>query len=399
MAVTPTRPGRSTRRSRALARARNPAGSPLKPGGVDDIDLRSLRQRLEREVRGEVRFDAGHRAIYSHDSSNYRQAPIGVVLPRDAGDIEAVVAACREHDAPILPRGCGTSLAGQTCNVAIVLDHSKFMREIFEVDPERRLARVQPGVIRDQLADRVEAEFNLTFAPDTSTHRYATFGGMIGNNSCGTHSVMAGRTADNVEELEILTYDGLRMKVGATDDGQLAEIIANGGRRGEIYRRMRDLRDRCAESVRERYPRMPRRVSGYNLDELLPERGFNVGRALVGSEGTLATVLEATVRLVHSPPGRSLVVCGYEDVLHAADHVPEILELGPIGLEGLDDVLIQDMRVLGMHTQDLDMLPAGRGWLLVEFGGETTEEADDRARECIRKLGKDKGSPEMKLYD
>src|SRR3954447_26743166 len=299
MAVTPTRPGRSTRRSRALARARtNAAGSPLKPGGVDDIDLRSLRQRLEREVRGEVRFDAGHRAIYSHDSSNYRQAPIGVVLPRDAGDIEAVVAACREHDAPILPRGCGTSLAGQTCNVAIVLDHSKFMREILEVDPERRLARVQAGVIRDQLADRVEAEFNLTFAPDTSTHQYATFGGMIGNNSCGVHSVMAGRTADNLEELEIVTYDGVRMRVGATSEEELERIVGEGGRRGEIYAAMRDLRDRYGDLVRERYPDIPRRVSGYNLDELLPEKGFNVARALVGSEGTLVTVLEATLELV-----------------------------------------------------------------------------------------------------
>src|SRR3954471_14914651 len=137
MAVTPTRPGRSTRRSRALARARtNPAGSPLKPGGVDDIHRRSLRQRLEREVRGEVLFDAGHRAIYSHDSSNYRQPPIGVVVPRDADDVVAAVAACRGHGAPLTSRGCGTSLAGQTCNVAVILDHSKHRRAIIDLDPE-----------------------------------------------------------------------------------------------------------------------------------------------------------------------------------------------------------------------------------------------------------------------
>jgi FAD/FMN-containing dehydrogenase/Fe-S oxidoreductase len=402
MAAAVPRTGRSTRRSRALAKARADGARlerPLTPAGVEEIDVRSLQRRLERDIRGEVRFDAGHRAIYAHDSSNYRQAPIGVVLPRDAGDIEAAVATCREHDAPVLPRGCATSLAGQTCNVAVVIDHSKFMREIIEVDADRRRARVQPGVIRDQLADRTEREFDLTFAPDTSTHAYATFGGMIGNNSCGTHSVMAGRTADNVEELEILTYDGVRMRVGPTTDEELEQIIAAGGRRGEIYRRMRDLRDRRADSIRERYPDIPRRVSGYNLDELLPERGFNVARALVGSEGTLATVLEAAVRLVHSPPARSLVVCGYEDVFHAADHVPEILELGPIGLEGLDDVLIQDLRALGMHTQDLDMLPAGRGWLLVEFGGETTEEADASANECIERLRKERDAPEMRMYD
>jgi FAD/FMN-containing dehydrogenase/Fe-S oxidoreductase len=371
----------------------------LKPQGTDEVDVRSLRRALEREVRAEVHFDAGNRSAYSHDSSNYRQAPIGVVLPRDADDIVAAVGVCREHGAPVLPRGCATSLAGQTCNVAVVIDHSKHMREIVAVDPERRTATVQPGVIRDQLSNQTEEKFNLTFAPDTSTHEYATFGGMLGNNSCGTHSVMAGRTADNTQELDILLYDGTRMRIGPTPPDELERIIAAGGRRGEIYRRLRDLRDRYADAIRGAYPDIPRRVSGYNIDELLPERGFNVARALVGSEGTLATVLEATVRLVHSPPKRSLVVCGYEDVFHAADHVPEILEFGPTGLEGLDDVLIEDMRILDEHTEDLSLLPEGKGWLLVEFGGETTEEADERAQECMKELGKVSDAPEMRLYD
>jgi FAD/FMN-containing dehydrogenase/Fe-S oxidoreductase len=392
-------------RARAIVEARRrgigPSGGHglLEPEGVDEVDVRSLRRGLEREVRGEVHFDAGNRAAYSHDSSNYRQAPIGVVLPCDAEDIVAAVAVCREHRAPVLPRGCATSLAGQTCNVAVVVDHSKHMREILEVDPERRIARVQPGVIRDQLSDQTQRDFDLTFAPDTSTHEYATFGGMLGNNSCGTHSVMAGRTADNVHELDLVLFDGTRLRVGETPDSELERIIAEGGRRGEIYRRLRELRDRHAESIRERYPEIPRRVSGYNLDELLPEKGFNVARAVVGSEGTLATILEATVRLVHSPPARSLLVCGYEDVFHAADHVPEILEFGPTGLEGLDDVLIRDMKVLGQHTEDLGMLPEGRGWLLVEFGGETVEDADDRAEKCMRRLRKEKDAPEMRLFD
>src|SRR5204863_4745611 len=182
--------------------------------------------------------------------------------------------------------------------------------------------------------------------------------------------------ADNVCELEVLTYDGVRMTVGPTSDEELERIIAGGGRRGEIYRRMRELRDRHAEAIRAAYPDIPRRVSGYNLDQLLPENGFNVARALVGSEGTLVTVLDATVRLVQSPPARSLLVCAYEDVFHAADHVPEILEHSPIGLEGLDDVLVDDLRTLGMHAEDLRLLPEGKGWLLVEFGGETTDEAD-----------------------
>jgi FAD/FMN-containing dehydrogenase/Fe-S oxidoreductase len=371
----------------------------LRPDGVEEVDVASLRRTLEREIRGEVLFDAGHRGIYSHDSSNYRQPPLGVVVPRDADDVLAAVAACREHDAPLTSRGCGTSLAGQTCNVAVVLDHSKYRREIVDVDPERGRARVQPGVIRDQLADRAEREHNLTFAPDTSTHAYATFGGMIGNNSCGTHSVMAGRTADNVHELEVLTYDGLRMRVGPTPDDELEAIVAAGGRRGEIYARLRDLRDRYADEIRARYPDIPRRVSGYSLDQLLPENGFDVARALVGSEGTLATVLEATVRLVYSPPARSLLVCAYEDVFHAADHVPEILEHGPTGLEGLDDVLVDDLKALGMHAEDLHLLPSGKGWLLVEFGGETVEEADEKARACRDRLRKEKDAPEVELYD
>ena len=205
----------------------------LAPAGVERIDRRALKQTLRDAVKGEVRFDLGTRAIYSHDSSNYRQPPLGVVIPRDAEDVVAAVAACHEHGAPVLARGCATSLAGQTANVAVVIDTSKYMREIVDVDPERRIARVQPGVIRDQLAELVEEKYDLTFAPDTSTHEYATFGGMIGNNSCGVHSVMAGRTADNLEELEIVTYDGLRMRVGPTSEEELEQIIHEGGRRAD----------------------------------------------------------------------------------------------------------------------------------------------------------------------
>ncbi|HEY3552461.1 MAG TPA: FAD-linked oxidase C-terminal domain-containing protein, partial [Solirubrobacterales bacterium] len=253
--------------------------------------------------------------------------------------------------------------------------------------------------IRDQLAEIVEERHNLTFAPDTSTHEYATFGGMIGNNSCGVHSVMAGRTADNVEEMEIVTYDGLRMRVGATSEEELERIIREGGRRGEIYAQMRDLRDRYAQLVRERYPDIPRRVSGDNLDEVLPEKGFNVARARVGSEGTLVTVLEATVRLVHSPPCRSLLVLGYPSVFEAADHVSEILEYEPTGLEGLDRCLVQDMEGKGQHTGEIPLLPDGDGWLLVEFGGETKEESDEKAEECTARLRKDKHAPTMRLFD
>ncbi len=371
----------------------------LAPEGAWEIDRRALKKDLREAVEGEVRFDLASRAAYSHDSSNYRQPPLGVVIPRDADDVVAAVGVCHQHGAPVLPRGCATSLSGETTNVAVVIDTSKYMREILEIDPERRVARVQPGVIRDQLSKRTEAEHGLTFAPDTSTHEYATFGGMIGNNSCGVHSVMAGRTADNVEEMEIVTYDGERMRVGPTSEEELEEIIAAGGRRGEIYAELRDLRDRYAEQVRERYPDIPRRVSGYNLDELLPENGFNVARALVGSEGTLAMVLEATVRLVPSPPARSLLVLGYPTVFEAADHVPEILRHGPTGLEGMDRRLIDDMLQKDEHTSEVPMLPEGSGWLLVEFGGESKDESDAKAKECMARLREDGTAPQMHLFD
>ena len=362
------------------------------------VDAEGLAAELRRRVQGEVRFDDGSRALYATDGSNYRQVPIGVVIPLDKEDVIQTVAACQQFGAPILPRGCGTSLAGETCNVAVVIDMSKYMNGIVELDPERRLARVQPGVILDVLRTAAE-QHHLTFGPDPATHAYCTLGGMIGNNSCGIHSVMAGRTEDNVEELEVLTYDGLRLRVGKTSEDELERIIGEGGRRGEIYAGMRSLRDRYADLIRARYPNIPRRVSGYSLDQLLPENGFHVARALVGTEATCVTVLEATLRLVYSPPGRSLLVLGYPDVYSAGDHIMEILSHSPIGLEGIDDRLVEFMKRKGLHPADLKLLPDGGGWLLVEFGGESRQESHDRARGVMDALQKAGSPPSMKLFD
>src|ERR671933_397815 len=364
-----------------------------------NLNVLQLATELRERVKGEVRFDEGYRAIYSTDSSNYRQVPLGVVVPRDPEDVVAALAVCRRHRVPVTPRGCGTSLAGQGTNAAVVIDTSRYMREIVGVDPNRKIARVQPGVIRDHLAKPLEAEHGLSFPPDTSTHAYATFGGMIGNNSCGAHSVMTGRTSDNVEELEVLLYDGTRMRVGPTNDGELERIIREGGRKGEIYEQLKDLRDRYADLIRERYPDIPRRVSGYNLDELLPEKGFNVARALVGTEGTCAFVLEATVRLTPWPPARSLLVLGYPSIFEAADHVPEVMSHEPIACEAIDRELIEDMRRQGMHESEIPMLPDGDGWLMVEFGGQTREESDARAREVMEALERDETAPRMRLFD
>jgi FAD/FMN-containing dehydrogenase/Fe-S oxidoreductase len=342
-------------------------------------DATSLADDLRRSARGEVRFDPGARALYATDASNYRQVPLGVVVPADEEDLVAVVAACRRHGAPIVQRGAGTSLAGQCCNVAVVIDTSRHLAGVQAIDPERRTARVRPGTVLDDLR-RQALRHGLTFGPDPATHGWCTVGGMIGNNSCGVHSLTTGRTSDNVEALEILTYDGLRLKVGATPEGEIDRIVRAGGRRGEIYRRLRELRDRYAGLIRERFPRLSRRVSGFNLDDLLPERGFHVARALAGTEGTCVTFLEAIVRLTPAPRARVLAVLGYPDIVRAAESVPEVLAAGPIGLEGMDRSLVDNEFTRRSHPETLALLPPGNAWLLAEFGGDSTEEASARAR-------------------
>ena len=366
--------------------------------GAASQDAPTLEAELRATIKGEVRFDDGSRALYATDAANYRQVPIGVVIPRDKEDVIRAVEICRRYQVPILARGGGTSLAGQCCNVAVVLDFSKYMNRVLEIDPDKKIARVQPGTILDDLRDQAE-QYHLTFGPDPATHNHNTLGGMIGNNSCGVHSVMAGKTVDNVEELEILTYDGLHIKVGKTGDQELEQIIQKGDRRGEIYRKLKDLRDHYAAQVRERYPDIPRRVSGYNLDQLLPENGFQVARALVGSECTCVVVLEATVRLVESPPARTLLVLGYPDVYSAADAVPEIMSFKPVGLEGLDDKLIGFMHKKDLHSEDVAMLPEGKGWLLVEFGGQDKNESDAHAKKAMEALKKKEPPPSMKFFD
>jgi FAD/FMN-containing dehydrogenase/Fe-S oxidoreductase len=338
----------------------------------------ALERRLKESVRGEVRFDNGTRALYATDSSNYRQIPIGLVVPLDAADVDATIKACRDAGAPLLPRGAGTSLAGQCCNVAVVMDFSKYMTSILELDPGTLTARVQPGIVLDRLRDAAELH-HLTFAPDPATHSRCTLGGMIGNNSCGVHALMGGKTVDNVHALDIVLYDGTKMTVGKTSEAELESIIAAGGRKGEIYAGLRRIRDQYADLIRQKFPRIPRRVSGYNLDELLPENGFNVARALVGSEGTCVTVLEATLRLAASPPFRRLVCIGFPDAFIAADAVPGILTHTPIGLEGFDGTIVDSLRAKGMRLDELKLLPEGRGTILVEFGAWTAEDVDAQA--------------------
>src|SRR5690242_59431 len=341
---------------------RNPIPMPTRPveyssrgrSSKAQVDSAALEAALKTRVEGEVRFDPGARGMYAVDSSNYRQVPIGAVIPRTIDDVVATIATCREFGAPVLSRGGGTSLAGQCCNVAVVMDWSKYLGHILNIDPEKRLATVEPGCVLDNLRNAA-GNYGLTFGPDPATHNHCTLGGMLGNNSCGVHAQMAGAVSNNTESLEILTYDGLRMTVGWTTDEQMRSLASTGGRKGEIMSRILSLRDRYARQIRERFPDIPRRISGYNLDQLLPDKDgrYNLARALVGSESTLVTILTATLNLVHNPPFQTLLVLGYPDVYQAGDHVPEILEAKPMGLEGLDYFLIENMKKKGMHVKSI----------------------------------------------
>ncbi|MBX7158564.1 MAG: FAD-binding oxidoreductase [Verrucomicrobiae bacterium] len=368
------------------------------------IDADALAKQLKKNIEGEVRFDAGSRALYATDSSNYRQTPVGVVIPKNKEDIVKTVAICYEHHVPITSRGAGTSLAGQCCNVSVIIDFSKYFNRILEINPEKKYARVEPGIVLDILNQALQ-KHGLIFGPDPATHHYCTLGGMIGNNSCGIHSVMAAfagtgaRTSDNILELEILTYDGLKCRVGKTSDAELESWIKGSGRENKIYQDLIKLRNKYEKLIREKFPKIPRRVSGYNLDELLPEKGFHLARALVGTEGTCVTVLEAKVQLIDNPPIRSLAVLGFSDVFTAADQVKEVLEFHPVGLEGVDEKLIEGMKKKGLHPQDISLLPEGKGWLLVEFGGASKEEADQKAQQLINHYQKKKKSVTTKWYD
>ncbi|MBE9373593.1 FAD-binding oxidoreductase [Saccharopolyspora sp. HNM0983] len=341
---------------------------------------------LRRALAGPVRTDPGHRALYSTDASNYRQVPVAVVQPRSTDDVAAATALAREHGVPITSRGAGTSIAGNACGPGLVLDFARHLDHIEHLDPDRRTARVQPGVVLDSLR-AAAAEHGLTFGPDPSTHSRCTLGGMIGNNSCGTHSVAWGKTVDNVRELDVLLTDGTRLQVGATSEADLQRACLRGDRTGTLYRTLRDLRDETAPAVRTRFPDLTRRVSGYNLDHLLPENGFHLARALVGSEGTCATVLGATVDLVEAPRARAVTVLGFADTYAAADEVPRLRGLNALAIEGLSAELVDVVRRRNPRSPALPLLPGGRSWLLVETGGADEAEARAGAERIAAALG------------
>ncbi len=374
---------------------------------ISDALVVSLEAALSKQIDGEVRFDHGARALYATDGSNYRQAPIGVVIPRHVQDVETTVRLAREHGAPILSRGGGTSLAGQCCNVAVVMDFSKCMHHVLDIDEQRRLGRVQPGCVLDHFRETAKKQAELFFGPDPATHSRCTIGGMLGNNSCGSHSLLSKkngygvRMSDNTHSLDIVLYDGTRMHVGPTSPEELDAFIRSGGRQGEIYSALKHLVDKYGDTIRHDFPKLERRVSGYNLNVLHPENGCNVARAQVGSESTLVTILEATLHLVPCPAARTVTMLGFKDIYTAAECGLDVLKFDPIACEGIDELLFEFVKKKGDENASLAILPKGPAYLLVEFGGDSKDDSDDQARRMmdhVRSLG-DRAPVDMKLYD
>src|SRR3954468_21528968 len=329
--------------------------------------MSTLENDLRGALDGEVDFSVRRRAEYSYDASVYRRVPLGVVFPRSEEDVLAAVRTAREHDVAITARGAGTSIAGNAIGEGLVMDFSRHLDRIVEIDPDRRIARVQPGVVLDDL-NAAAGRYGLRFGPDPSSRSRCVLAGMIGNNACGTRALVYGRTSDNVDELDVLRYDGTPMTVGAHKEETGDPFIE----------RLRALRDRHLGTIRTSLGRFPRQVSGYGLEHLLPEHGFNVARALVGSEGTCAITLGATLRLVSEPETKVLVIAGFPDFVAAGEAVPRVLAHGPSACEGLDAQIVQMAR-----GSDRSGLPEGTSWLLIELTGDNAEE---RARVLAREF-------------
>ncbi|MCN9243490.1 FAD-binding protein [Streptomyces sp. RY43-2] len=373
----------------------SPSGNPA----ADAVDLAGLEAALRTRVDAEVRFDAGSRGAYSTDGSNYRQVPLGLVVPYTVEAGAAAVEVCADFGAPVLSRGGGTSLAGQATNTAVVIDWTKYCHALVSVDPEALTCVVEPGIVLDEL-DRQLSAHRLQFGPKPATHSHCALGGMIGNNSCGASAQAYGKTVDHVRRLEVLTYDGARGWVGATSPAERARIAAEGGRWAEIHEGLDRIVATYLGDIRRGFPKIPRRVSGYNLDSLLPENHVDLAKALVGSESTLVTVLRAELDLVPVPDCQALLVLGYDDICAAADEVPHLLRLcSPAQLEALDGRMAQLMREEGAYLDSLDSFPDGDSWLLVQFSGDSQDDVDEQARDLLRALGRDERDATVAFSD
>ena len=348
--------------------------------------LEPLVVRLAETAPGlRVETGPGSTGLYAYDASNYRVPPRAVVFPRSADDVVAVLRACRATGIPVTARGGGTSMAGNAVGPGVVLDFSRYLNRILDIDPEARTARVEAGVILDALRSAT-ALHGLTFGPDPSSHSRCTIGGMIGNDACGNRSVRHGRTSGHIEALEIVTADGVRavadrtgLRAADPEDRDAVQRVAG------LEADLRRLIDGNLGSVRTELGRIPRQVSGYQLHHLLPENGFDMARALVGTEGSCAVVTAATVRLVATAQASTLLTLGYDDVVDAAEDVPEILRWNPTAVEGMDEAIVATMRAR-RGPDSVTGLPEGRAWLYVELDGDDQAAVDARAGELLDAL-------------
>jgi FAD/FMN-containing dehydrogenase/Fe-S oxidoreductase len=336
--------------------------------------MTDLKRELQRVVKGDIRFDAYSRLLYSTDASMYQVEPIGVVIPRHTDDVQAVLEVANRWDVPVLPRGGGTSLTGQTVNYAVILDYSAHLNQVIEVNQEELWARVQPGLVQDELNQHLRP-MGLLFGPDTSTSSRATLGGMIGNNSGGSHSIAYGLTIDHVLELTTILADGSKAVFGEVTPQAFEEKMKLSGLEGEIYRRVAHIKNIYRDEILARYPKYWRRVCGYNLDELAKDRPLNMARLVVGSEGTLLNVVEAKVRVVERPKKTALVVVHYRDIQEALESSQDILETGPYSVEMTDKMILDLARANFEISQRMGFIQGDPAVILgVEYAGESDAE-------------------------
>ncbi len=365
---------------------------------TESVALGRLESALQSQTRAELRFDAGHRGLYATDASLYQIMPAGVVIPRSASELPVIVRLAAEHGVSIVPRGGATSLTGQTVGPGLILDCSKYLQRIGIVDRDRMTVDVEPGVVLDRLNAQL-TPLGLMFAPDVSTSDRATIGGMIGNNSAGARSLRYGKTVDHVASLDVVLDDGTPLKLEGLDDTAFANLCAGTGRAAELHRTVSRIVGEHESEIRARFPRILRRVSGYNLDELVPGLAvrplgwpaepwqFNLARLIVGSEGTLAVVRGARLRLVKRPAFQGLVVLSFSSIPAALERLQDILETGPISVEMLDRTILDLAAAQPGMASALDFT-AGRpeAVLAAQFYAETESELRDRTEDLAARF-------------
>jgi len=342
-----------------------------------ESNAQALVEDLRRQIEGEVRFDKMTRVLYSTDASIYQIEPLGVVIPRTDEDVIAVIETANRHKVPILPRGGATSLAGQTVAQAIVIDFSKYMRQVLEVNSEERWARVQPGIILDELNHKIRSS-GLMFAPDPSTSNRGNIGGALGNNSCGAHSIVWGKTVDNVRELSVVLSNGDTATLGPMSAEQINSKSRGDKLENEIIRSLMAIGKAYGEEITSRYPKIQRRVSGYNLDELVDNQ-LNLARFVVGSEGTLLTITEAKLQLVSRPAFKALAVIHFQEMIESMEATVVALEMNPAAVEMIDSMILRQARTNLEYSRMMDFIEGDpEAILLVEVSGDSEREVRDK---------------------